>query len=164
MDYRRDRNAGLLRARKENPLVILGFAGSCALGSAYGFLQGAWPSGLVEAVWSLVAVHRWASSKEPVTKFFEVKNRGSDSEKEPLGVKRTATALDEPPFISEASHWREILSLLNSNQRDSTTHPLSEIADRKRNFPTCACAVRHPRTIKRAAFQRGSIQSVNHSI
>lgn len=31
---------------------ILGFAGSCALGSAYGFLQGAWPFGLVEARWS----------------------------------------------------------------------------------------------------------------
>jgi hypothetical protein len=29
------------------------------LGSAYGFLQGAWPFGLVEAVWSLVAVWRW---------------------------------------------------------------------------------------------------------
>ena len=31
---------------------ILGFAGACALGSVYGFLQGAWPFGLVEAVWS----------------------------------------------------------------------------------------------------------------
>ncbi len=38
---------------------ILAFAGSCALGSAYGFLQGAWPFGLVEAVWSLVALNRW---------------------------------------------------------------------------------------------------------
>ena len=38
----------------------LGFAGACALGSVYGFLQGAWPFGLVEAVWSLVAVHKWA--------------------------------------------------------------------------------------------------------
>ena len=38
---------------------ILAFAGSCMLGSAYGFLQGAWPFGLVEAVWSLVAVRRW---------------------------------------------------------------------------------------------------------
>jgi len=38
---------------------ILAFAGSCLLGSAYGFLQGAWPFGLVEAVWSLVAVRRW---------------------------------------------------------------------------------------------------------
>jgi hypothetical protein len=37
----------------------LAFAGSCALGSAYGFLQGAWPFGLVEAVWSLVALRRW---------------------------------------------------------------------------------------------------------
>lgn len=38
---------------------ILAFAGSCVLGSAYGFLQGAWPFGLVEAVWSVVAVRRW---------------------------------------------------------------------------------------------------------
>lgn len=38
---------------------ILGFAVACALGSIYGFLQGAWPFGLVEAIWSLVAVRRW---------------------------------------------------------------------------------------------------------
>jgi hypothetical protein len=38
---------------------ILAFAGSCVLGSVYGFLQGAWPFGLVEAVWSIVAVRRW---------------------------------------------------------------------------------------------------------
>jgi hypothetical protein len=38
---------------------ILAFAGSCALGSIYGFLQGAWPFGLVEAIWALVAVRRW---------------------------------------------------------------------------------------------------------
>ena len=37
---------------------ILAFAGSCALGSVYGFLQGAWPFGLVEAIWALVAVRR----------------------------------------------------------------------------------------------------------
>ena len=38
---------------------VLGFAGACALGSAYGFLQGAWPFGLVEAVWCVVAAGRW---------------------------------------------------------------------------------------------------------
>ena len=37
----------------------LAFAGACVLGSAYGFLQGAWPFGLVEGVWSLVAVAKW---------------------------------------------------------------------------------------------------------
>lgn len=37
----------------------LGFAGACALGSAYGFLQGAWPFGLVEIVWAGVALRRW---------------------------------------------------------------------------------------------------------
>jgi hypothetical protein len=38
---------------------VLGFAAACALGSLYGFLQGAWPFGLVEAVWALVALRRW---------------------------------------------------------------------------------------------------------
>ena len=42
-----------------SPLYVLAFAASCALGSAYGFLQGAWPFGLVEAIWSVVAVRRW---------------------------------------------------------------------------------------------------------
>lgn len=37
----------------------LGFALACVLGSIYGFLQGAWPFGLVEAVWALVALYRW---------------------------------------------------------------------------------------------------------
>jgi hypothetical protein len=40
-------------------LFILGFAAACALGSAYGFLQGAWPFGLIEAVWAVVALRRW---------------------------------------------------------------------------------------------------------
>jgi hypothetical protein len=37
---------------------VLAFAFACALGSVYGFLQGAWPFGLVEGVWSVVAL-RW---------------------------------------------------------------------------------------------------------
>jgi hypothetical protein len=37
----------------------LGFSVACALGSAYGFLQGAWPFGAVEAMWSLVALNKW---------------------------------------------------------------------------------------------------------
>ena len=44
---------------KRNPWFVLAFAGACALGSAYGFLQGAWPFGVVEAIWALVAVRRW---------------------------------------------------------------------------------------------------------
>jgi hypothetical protein len=42
-----------------NRAFILAFAGACVLGSLYGFLQGAWPFGLVEAIWALVAVRRW---------------------------------------------------------------------------------------------------------
>jgi hypothetical protein len=44
---------------RRSPWFILGFAGSCLLASAYGFLQGAWPFGLVEAIWSLIALRRW---------------------------------------------------------------------------------------------------------
>jgi hypothetical protein len=40
-------------------VYILGFAVACLMGSAYGFLQGAWPFGVVEAIWSAVAVRRW---------------------------------------------------------------------------------------------------------
>jgi hypothetical protein len=38
---------------------VLGFAVACALGSIYGFLQGAWPFGIVEGIWSIVALRKW---------------------------------------------------------------------------------------------------------
>lgn len=47
-----------------SPWFILAFAGACALGSAYGFLQGAWPFGIVEAVWAVVAFARWCRAKD----------------------------------------------------------------------------------------------------
>ena len=37
----------------------LGFALACGLGSAYGFMQGAWPFGGVESIWAAVALRRW---------------------------------------------------------------------------------------------------------
>jgi hypothetical protein len=42
-----------------SPWFILAFAVSCALGSVYGFLQGAWPFGIVEAIWAAVAARWW---------------------------------------------------------------------------------------------------------
>lgn len=42
---------------------VLAFAAACALGSVYGFLQGAWPFGLVEGVWSGVAIRRWRQKR-----------------------------------------------------------------------------------------------------
>jgi hypothetical protein len=44
---------------ERSPIYVLGFAAACALGSIYGFLQGAWPFGLVEAIWAGVALRRW---------------------------------------------------------------------------------------------------------
>jgi hypothetical protein len=48
---------------KRSHWFILAFAASCLMGSVYGFLQGAWPFGLVEFVWALVALRRWRSEK-----------------------------------------------------------------------------------------------------
>jgi hypothetical protein len=44
---------------QRSPWFVLAFAGACALGSAYGFLQGAWPFGVIEAIWAAVAIRRW---------------------------------------------------------------------------------------------------------
>jgi hypothetical protein len=44
---------------KRSPWFLLAFAGSCLLGSAYGFLQGAWPFGVIEAILAVVAARRW---------------------------------------------------------------------------------------------------------
>ena len=44
---------------ERSPWFILAFAFACLLGSAYGFLQGAWPFGVLEAIWAGVAADRW---------------------------------------------------------------------------------------------------------
>jgi hypothetical protein len=44
---------------------VLAFAVGCLLSSAYGFLSGAWPFGVVEVIWSGVAVRRFLSSGAP---------------------------------------------------------------------------------------------------
>jgi hypothetical protein len=41
---------------------VLAFACGCVLSSAYGFLAGTWPFGVVEAIWALIAVRRYRSS------------------------------------------------------------------------------------------------------
>jgi hypothetical protein len=40
---------------------VLAFACGCALSSVYGFLAGTWPFGVVEAVWTLIALRRFAT-------------------------------------------------------------------------------------------------------
>ena len=45
---------------------VLAFACGCALSSSYGFLSGAWPFGVVEAIWCLVALHRFCREPTPL--------------------------------------------------------------------------------------------------
>jgi hypothetical protein len=49
---------------KRSHWAVLGFALACVLGSVYGFLQGAWPFGLAEAVWSVIALYRWTQVRK----------------------------------------------------------------------------------------------------
>jgi hypothetical protein len=41
---------------------VLAFAIGCALSSAYGFASGAWPFGVVEAMWTVIALRRYLAS------------------------------------------------------------------------------------------------------
>jgi hypothetical protein len=50
-----------------SPWYVLGFSIACVLGSIYGFLQGAWPFGVVEAIWAVIALRRWRSAAAPRT-------------------------------------------------------------------------------------------------
>ncbi len=38
------------------------FALGCVLSSVYGFLSGAWPFGVVELIWTFVALRRWQTT------------------------------------------------------------------------------------------------------
>ena len=40
---------------------VLAMAGACIAASIYGFLQGAWPFGVLELIWAAVAFKRWLS-------------------------------------------------------------------------------------------------------
>ena len=44
---------------RRGPGFVAAFACGCALSSSYGFLAGTWPFGVVEAVWSLIALRRF---------------------------------------------------------------------------------------------------------
>jgi hypothetical protein len=70
---------------ERSPAFVLLFACACAASSLYGFLQGAWPFGIVEAVWTAVAVRRWRHRSAP--------HRGGTSR--PLACDMSAFSADE---------------------------------------------------------------------
>jgi len=46
-------------------IYVLGFALGCVLSSIYGFLSGAWPFGVVELIWSVIAFRRYRDEPVP---------------------------------------------------------------------------------------------------
>jgi hypothetical protein len=51
-----------------SPAFILAFAAACVMASVYGFIQGAWPFGVVEAIWSVVAIKRWLAKRREISR------------------------------------------------------------------------------------------------
>jgi hypothetical protein len=51
---------------RRGPLFVVAFAAGCALSSGYGFLSGAWPFGVVEGIWTIVAVRRYWQARGAV--------------------------------------------------------------------------------------------------
>jgi hypothetical protein len=48
---------------RRGPRFIFAFAVGCALSSIYGFLAGTWPFGVVEAIWAVIALHRYREQR-----------------------------------------------------------------------------------------------------
>jgi hypothetical protein len=44
---------------RRSPWYTFGMASACVAAAVYGFLQGAWPFGVLEALWALIAFSRW---------------------------------------------------------------------------------------------------------
>jgi hypothetical protein len=49
---------------RRGPLFVLAFSLGCLLSSAYGFLSGAWPFGVIEAIWCVIALRRFTGARE----------------------------------------------------------------------------------------------------
>jgi len=45
---------------RRHPSFVFAFTVGCLLSSAYGFMSGAWPFGVVELVWTGVAARRYS--------------------------------------------------------------------------------------------------------
>lgn len=51
---------------RRDAAFILAFGFGCLLSSAYGFLAGTWPFGVVEAIWAVIAFNKWRNVRRDV--------------------------------------------------------------------------------------------------
>jgi hypothetical protein len=54
---------GMYALEHRHRRYLLGFAVGCLLSSVYGFLSGAWPFGVIEALWAVIAVRRYSLAR-----------------------------------------------------------------------------------------------------
>jgi hypothetical protein len=80
------------------PRFVLAFACGCALSSIYGFLAGTWPFGVVEAIWSVIALRRYRDLRSNA----RVSSPSSrDPENPPLHVETSDHARQGPPTAAQ---------------------------------------------------------------
>src|SRR5258707_10480432 len=110
---------------------VLTFAVACALGSIYGFLQGPWPFGLVEAVWAVVALRRWSvrrsanaypasiagGSLESGPRQRRPRQSPITSTSTPCGRTADLSIFSRPNFPSFSRRWRERWMPTSSSRR-----------------------------------------------
>lgn len=53
---------GMYALERRGPVFVALFALGCVLSSGYGFLSGAWPFGVVELVWAVIAWRRYRAA------------------------------------------------------------------------------------------------------
>lgn len=87
---------------------VLLFAAACTASSAYGFLAGTWPFGVVEAVWTAVALQRWARREA----------RGWEKGRRPIACDMTALSATERHRYN--SLRRRVLEALEGAQETRT--------------------------------------------
>ena len=97
------------------PRFVLGFAAACALGSAYGFLLGAWPFGLVEAIRSAVALPPLARPAMTGPRFPRASGR-----RQPRGDGRHSTISTASPGKIVTCGWRSNICAAASAEAAST--------------------------------------------
>jgi hypothetical protein len=104
---------------------VLAFAVGCALSSTYGFLAGTWPFGIVEGIWSVVAVKRYLDSRAAAC---EVPSRSAESSARSASP-RTGSSIAIESRRSEASVPVELLGQSAVVQRAA--------CGRHRQLPAC---------------------------
>ena len=114
------------------PAIIFAFAVGCVLSSSYGFLSGAWPFGVVELIWSGIAVRRYLSIRRPSARDRPPRKRLPPRR---MGRSRSSTSMIRTSTGEPSSHDTTVTASTSSRMTTSATCWTRSIPTR---CPTCS--------------------------